>query len=256
MSKVRLLPYGVYEARHNMALDAVLLRRAGSGESPPTFRLYGWSRPTLSLGRSQRHLLDDLELHAGPDTFDAVLRPTGGAVAVHGRDLSYALAAPFPCPFLPPRPKACYGAIHAALAEALRCLGADVRCLPGDQRANYREKIYCSLTLSAYDIVSGRRKVVGSAQRLSSGGILQHGFVLLDEEFDWVRRLLGPTGEELARASRPLSDLLPPGYRLEGEQLRQAFLKALEAALEVEFHQTPLLPEEQRAVEEALKREG
>lgn len=251
MNHVRVLPFGTFEPRYNMALDAVLLRRAASGQSPPTLRFYQWSRPTLSFGRSQRSLMDDLEPHSGPETFDVVLRPTGGAVAVHGRDLSYALATPFPCSFLPPRPKACYGAIHGAWAEALRRLGYEVECLPTGQRGNYREKIYCSLTLSAYDIVSGRRKVVGSAQRLSSGALLQHGFVLLDEDFGWVRRLLGPAGEDLAQASVPLSDLRPPGGRLDLEPFRRALLDALQAALGVEFQEAALSSEEQQAVEKA-----
>lgn len=251
MKQVRLLPFGTYEPRYNMALDAVLLRRAGSGQSPPTLRFYQWSRPTLSFGRSQRSLMDNLELHSGPEAFDVVVRPTGGAVAVHGRDLSYALATPFPCRFLPPRPKACYGTIHGAWAEALRRLGYEVECLPAGQRGNYREKIYCGLTLSAYDIVSGRRKVVGSAQRLSLGALLQHGFVLLDENFGWVRRLLGATGEDLAQASVPLSDLRPPGHRVDLEPLRRALIDALETALGVEFYEAPLMAEEEQAVEKA-----
>lgn len=254
MKRLRRLPFGTYDPAYNMALDAVLLRRAGAGESPPTFRLYGWNRPALSLGRSQRQMMDDLDLYSGQDAFAAVMRPTGGAVAVHGRDLSYALAVPFPCEFLPPRPKACYGAIHGALADALRRLGCDVQRVDEDHREDYRAKVYCSLTLSACDIVSGGRKIVGSAQRVLSGALLQHGFILLDEDFGWVRRLLGPAGEKVARASTTLKDILPGDRALDAGRLRSAILDALGQALGVQLREEPLSSEEEKAVEE-LRRE-
>ncbi len=140
------MPYGVYDPAFTMALDSVLLRRAGEGESPPTLRFYGWSRPALSLGRSQ-----DPEMLGLPESHDAlraavVKRPTGGAVAVHGRDLSYSLTCPFPGDLLPRGPKSCYCTIHRALAGALNRMGYPVECIPERIGPDYRARIYCGLT--------------------------------------------------------------------------------------------------------------
>ena len=250
MSRLRLLPFGTFDPEYNMALDAVLLERVGSAASPPTFRFYEWNRPTLSLGRGQAPQSLGLARARRGAAFAVVQRPTGGAVAVHGRDLSYSLAAPRPCDFLPRSPKACYRAVHEALAEALCSLGCEATCVEDVRGGGYREKIYCGLTLSAYDIVSGGRKVVGSAQRLSSRSLLQHGFILIDEDFDWVIELLGQKGQAVARACATLSELA--GRSVDLATLRARILGALETGLGVVFESSPLEPEERRAVEQWL----
>ena len=42
------------EGRLDMAIDEALSEAVGRGESPPVFRLYGFSPATLSLGRFQK----------------------------------------------------------------------------------------------------------------------------------------------------------------------------------------------------------
>jgi len=132
-----------------------------------------------------------MEEFAEQTEFAVVKRPTGGAVAVHGRDLSYSLTVPLPSSILPKGPKSCYCQIHQALAGALRSLGYNVECAAASGGVDYRSKVYCGLTVNTYDIVSEGRKVVGSAQRRTAKGFLQHGFILLDEDFAWVIKEIG-----------------------------------------------------------------
>ncbi len=245
MRPIRLLPYGVYDPAFTMALDSVLLRRAGEGESPSTLRFYGWSRPTLSLGRSQNPEMLELGQSVNTAGVAVVKRPTGGAVAVHGRDLSYSLTCPFPGGLLPRGPKSCYCTIHRALAGALNRMGYPVECVPEQSGPDYRARVYCGLTLNAYDIVYAGRKVVGSAQRRTSRGFLQHGFILLDEDFGWVRRLLGTKGDEIARGCATLSEIGPKGIAPEPEALQAEILEALGQMLDVEFEPAPITREEE-----------
>src|ERR1700737_4990796 len=49
----RLVEDGPASGAWNMAVDEALLESARRDQTPPTLRLYGWSRPTLSLGRHQ-----------------------------------------------------------------------------------------------------------------------------------------------------------------------------------------------------------
>lgn len=245
MRPIRLLPCGVYDPAFTMALDSVLLRRVGSGESPPTLRFYGWSRPTLSLGRSQDPEMLELSQALDVAGVAVVKRPTGGAVAVHGRDLSYSLTCPFPSGLLPYGPKSCYCTIHKALAGAMNRMGYPVECIPERIGPDYRARIYCGLTLSAYDIVYAGRKVVGSAQRRTAQGFLQHGFILLDEEFGWVRELLGAKGEEIARGCASLSEIGPNGIAPEPEALQAEVLEALGRMLDVEFEPALMTQEEE-----------
>src|SRR3954471_182370 len=77
----------------NMALDEALMARARrSGET--VLRVYGWSSPTLSLGRNQRargiYLADELERRG----IGVVRRPTGGRALLHHREITYSVTAP------------------------------------------------------------------------------------------------------------------------------------------------------------------
>jgi len=125
-------------------------------------------------------------------------------------------------------------------------MGYPVECVPEQKGPDYRARVYCGLTLNAYDIVSAGRKVVGSAQRRTARGFLQHGFILLDEDFGWVRRLLGTKGEEIARGCATLSEIGPHGIAPDPEALQAEILEALSQALGVEFEPAPMTREEEQ----------
>src|SRR5512142_1385967 len=77
----------------NMAVDEALMDRARtSGEG--VLRMYGWSAPTLSLGRNQiakgRYDL----ARAAAEGIGIVRRPTGGRALLHHREITYSVTAP------------------------------------------------------------------------------------------------------------------------------------------------------------------
>src|SRR5258706_10952663 len=89
----RLLSVPVKPGAENMARDMALLGRAReTGET--VFSVYGWSRPTLSLGRNQRaagcYDLNRLEALG----IDVVRRPTGGRALLHYREVTYSVTGP------------------------------------------------------------------------------------------------------------------------------------------------------------------
>lgn len=99
----------------NMALDEVLTRACAAGEGP-VLRLYGWSRPTLSLGRNQELArAADLEAceHLG---VDVVRRPSGGHAVLHEREITYALSVPASEPLLASGARAALRRIADAIA--------------------------------------------------------------------------------------------------------------------------------------------
>lgn len=76
-----------------MALDDWLLDQALAG-GPPVLRLYGWSRPTLSLGFHQRRLESHWPSLAAAGRLALVRRPSGGRAVLHEPEqagLTYAL---------------------------------------------------------------------------------------------------------------------------------------------------------------------
>src|SRR5512138_2930824 len=91
----RLLRHPPAGGAWNMAVDEALAEAVGAGTSPPTLRLYGWERPTLSVGYLQRE--------AAPAALAAeipvVRRPSGGRAVLHDRELTYSLALPLDPPW-------------------------------------------------------------------------------------------------------------------------------------------------------------
>lgn len=175
----------------NMARDHALARCLGAGEG--VLRLYGWSEPTVSLGRNEPARERYGGVEGGPPF---VRRPTGGRAVVHAREVTYAVV-------LPERawggPRASYRRIHQALVQGLRGLGvaAEVAtegaALPPDAGPCFRRP-------APGEVVLGGRKLVGSAQARLDGAILQHGSVLISGDQSLLARL---RGEEPSEEDRP-----------------------------------------------------
>ena len=49
----RLIEDGPEDGRLNMAIDRAILTACDNGQAPATLRLYGWDKPTLTIGYSQ-----------------------------------------------------------------------------------------------------------------------------------------------------------------------------------------------------------
>ncbi|MBM4183279.1 MAG: hypothetical protein FJ207_03535 [Gemmatimonadetes bacterium] len=180
----RHLTYEVRSGACNMALDHALAASMGgegcdadqAGWKPATLRLYGWTRPTLSLGRNEpasAYPIDDLRAEG----FDVVRRPTGGRAVLHHRELTYAVIAPLRAWG---SVRDAYARINAALAAALRELGAPVDLVDGARgRALAPDAGPCFQVPAAGEVAARGRKIVGSAQARIGDALLQHGSILL-----------------------------------------------------------------------------
>jgi lipoyl(octanoyl) transferase len=162
----------------NMALDEALMARARrSGEA--VLRVYGWSRPTLSLGRNQRAagLYDERAL--AERGVDVVRRPTGGRSLLHHREVTYSVTAPCaPTGTL----LAEYARINALLSSALVALGAPVVAASPPTRAATPSAVPCFAEPARGELTLDGRKLVGSAQWRERGALLQHGSILVDDD--------------------------------------------------------------------------
>src|SRR5437763_17110212 len=87
----RFLNTGIQDAAMNMAIDEAVLLHHLRDEAPPTLRVFGWSSPSISLGRFQsveREILLDVCYQPG---LALVLRPTGGRAVYHRDDFTYSI---------------------------------------------------------------------------------------------------------------------------------------------------------------------
>jgi lipoyl(octanoyl) transferase len=162
----------------NMALDEALMGRARLTREW-VLRIYGWSAPTLSLGRNQtadgRYDRSSLAEHG----VDVVRRPTGGRAILHHREITYSVTAPLANAG---DLRESYGRINRLLLAGLRALGVDASLVEDTGREIPPGSAPCFDHPSAGELVVDARKLVGSAQWRHDGALLQHGSVLLEDD--------------------------------------------------------------------------
>lgn len=217
-----------------MACDAWLLQRGR-----PAFRLYRWSRPTLSLGHHQRQIPAEwLEL-ARSGALDLVRRPSGGGAVLHGGGLTYAMVWPEP----PRQRRQAYRQACAWLQLAFEQLGLPLRF--GAAVADGRTAS-CFASGTAADLLHGDGgKRVGSAQLWRRGCLLQHGEILLQPAATLWQQLF---------AAPPPS--LPP-LAIAGDALEELLLQAARQALPLPIDWQRPLPwraEELAVIAQGLER--
>jgi lipoate-protein ligase A len=211
----RVFPYEQSDGPDNMALDEALLDSAARAPESASFRTYGWSVPTLSLGYFQS--LSAAESDARWRDVPIVRRPTGGGAIWHDREITYALVVPKVHP-LARRTADLYKAVHGAVSSALASLGIvgsrrgsgqadaagpardpagldrplgemqapkkrDASCARADESARFSRSrpFLCFTDRDPEDILVSDMKVLGSAQRRRNGAVLQHGSLLLEQ---------------------------------------------------------------------------
>ncbi len=165
-----------------MAVDDALLEFATEHQAA-VLRIYRWSNPTVSLGYFQ--LIKDRAEHAPSRSLELVRRSTGGGAIVHHHDWTYSIALPASSTSNNVgAAQPLYDCVHDGVVDWLVSQGWPARkWAEVDARsAECNTKgcpFLCFERRSLGDVVIGGAKVMGSAQRRSRGGLLQHGSLLL-----------------------------------------------------------------------------
>ncbi len=174
-SSFRLLRSGAGDPAFNLGLDEALLSLARP-QAPPILRLYGWRPCGLSLGLFQR--AEDLPPgFSPPEPWALVRRPTGGGAILHADEITYSVVVSVAHPLLPGDASGGYARFHAPLLGALAQLGAEASSRGAGQPSGHPRPspFFCFELATASDLVSRGRKILGSAQRRTRAGFLQHG---------------------------------------------------------------------------------
>lgn len=226
----RLLRDGAGSAAWNMSVDEALLLEARTDS--PVLRLYGWERPSLSLGYRQDP--EPWLERARALGIDVVRRASGGGAVLHGGDLTYAIVAPRGVAGVPADARGSGAWIRDWLLEALRRAGLAAVASSGVERAAHAEVCFSASTGTEIDLEG--LKLVGSAQRRTRFGFLQHGSIRLHDDAGLVRALFGEASGYATRAfstsAEPLRCALVASFGdAVGGRVAEASLREREAEL-------------------------
>ncbi len=242
----RLIETPADTGARNMAADMALVDSVRAG-GLPVLRFYRWWPACISLGRNQP-AKDHYDIEeAKRRGIDFVRRPTGGRAVFHHREVTYSV-------IVRDRqlggPRRTYEAIHRALLAGLRLLGAPTDLVEDLGEGVRPSTVPCFKRLDGGAIVSGMRKLVGSAQLREGGILLQHGSLLLTGDQSPTVQLLKvkwkeDTSEPPAALDEILKHLptwselidnLASGFeRLLGIQLTESVLDEEEKALVADY---------------------
>lgn len=183
----RLIPPIETTGTIQMAIDRWLLEQHILGQIPPTLRFYTWSEPTISLGYHQRHYPEHWRSLGWQNTrVDLVKRPTGGRGVLHQGDLTYAFIG---SGFTGKRVEV-YQQICQFLIDGWRSIGVELQY--GTTGTGYIHNPNCFGTATSADLVCvDGYKLIGSAQLIKSGAILQHGSMRINPDLYLFRQVFG-----------------------------------------------------------------
>jgi lipoate-protein ligase A len=276
--KWRLLRTGHNSGAWNMAVDEAIMIHVAKKAVPPTFRLYGWVPPTLSLGRLQSYLRDVDPENCKSLGVDVVRRPTGGRAVLHDNEVTYSLIISEDDPLLPPDLRDSFYLATEGIVKGLAILGIEAeiqgRQWTGGLAKAYRSELRgereadqtvqsgaCFDSPSWYEVVADSKKLVGSAQARLKGVFLQHGSILITLDADKVCRVL--RYDSLDAKDRASSQLLEHatsidailGHSVSFREVEEAVISGMREHIDpIELVEGQLLSEELSSAEDLIFR--
>lgn len=164
----------ILTGKENMEKDLAMLDFAISNNSEDLFvRFYGWKPKCISLGRNQKVFESKINV-------DTVRRPTGGRALLHDNEITYCVVGKIQ---ENQSVIETYKMVSSILINGFKKLGIELN-YAGEKGGNQK---YCMNISSGADICFQGRKFIGSAQFRKEGYFLQHGAILKDVDFDFLK---------------------------------------------------------------------
>lgn len=172
-----------------MARDFELIEIVRSGTHSLIFETYTWEPWAVSLGKHQS--IDVINIDKAYELgIDVVWRPTGGRAILHADELTYCVA-------VRGEPRNVFRQINAIIHRAIDKIVPGA--LSGRRTQTNLRQFYASATPLGQacfassikdELMHNNKKVVGSAQRVIDGVVLQHGSILCGHSHELLADIL------------------------------------------------------------------
>ena len=226
MNFMRIITQGTNHAFFNMALDEAISEAVRQKLSPPTLRLYGWDRPSLSVGYFQK--VSDINIgYCDSKGYPVVRRQTGGRAVLHDSELTYSISSSGSSLFNGSLLEN-YTIISNAVISGLKLNGIDAKISFKKKRNTGHKNPACFNAVSYGEITVEGRKIVGSAQKRYKNGFLQHGSILLSFNAGELCNALRSSNAENLKDIGAIKDYAPEiSFNGLGQSLKESFEKIL-----------------------------
>jgi lipoate-protein ligase A len=225
MEQVRFIGLEVHSAADNMAIDEAILLSLEKEAVPATLRLYRWKPSAVSIGTFQGMRTEVDVDFCKSHGIDIIRRITGGGAVYHDYkgEITYSIILPKGHRLASGDIQASYGVLCSGIVRALKHLGIE---------AEFKQ---------INDVITGGKKISGSAQTRRHSCVLQHGTALLDLDvitmFSILRVPQQKISDKMIRDVRErvtsIHDIL--GERVGFKDLSKALAMGFSEALEVEL---------------------
>jgi lipoate-protein ligase A len=178
-----------------MALDEAIAIDVRKDNAPPTLRLYGWDVPSVSIGCFQKISDVDTE-YCIKKHIPVVRRPTGGRAILHSNEITYSFFVKTTHRLFSKGLLDSYKKVSIAFGSALSKIGLSPELKLFRETHRLRTAL-CFHSASYGEITINNKKIIGSAQKRWTDGLLQQGsipFTIDKDEMDKVFRLKSTHG--------------------------------------------------------------
>jgi len=232
----RVIDTGACGAAFNMALDEAIAITVREGLSAPTLRLYGWSQVSVSIGCFQRSA--DINVgYCRENGIPIVRRATGGRAVCHHDEITYSFSTQTKTGLFSHGLFDSYKKISAALKDALSFVGISTQREPRKRSLNMSvlspavHDPLCFRSASYGEISVDEIKVIGSAQKRWTDGLLQQGSIPFVVDNTRVSKIF--PRDELHAARKPLVGLKQLLPSLSYDEMRNAIQVAFEKTFQI-----------------------
>lgn len=243
----RIINSGYCRAFYNMALDEAIAISVRKGDSPPTLRLYTWDKPSVSIGCFQK--IRDVSIeYCNARGIPIVRRPTGGRAILHNKELTYSFSVKTDNGLFSEGLFDSYKKISNAFYLALTKVGFSPEVNMKRKTQNFSYSSLCFQSTSYGEITVNGRKIIGSAQKRWSDGLLQQGSIPYSVNESLIHRVFKLQAEQnTERVKEAMTGLRDVSPDLSDEEFRDTIKVSFEDTFDIKF--IPALPSHE---EEAL----
>ncbi|MEK7434023.1 MAG: lipoate--protein ligase family protein [Cyanobacteriota bacterium] len=213
----------------NMEKDLFLLDEFIKSDLSPILRFYSWKKPTISLGRSQDFSEINLE-YCKNNNIDVVKRPTGGKAVFHQGEFTYSFISSKKYG-MPEKIFDSYLKISKAIILGLQNLKKIDISIGEHETTKYYNSSFCFGSSSVSDLNYYGNKFVGSSQLRKGNALLQHGSILINQDFTLLDKIFFKKINIEEQIN--LADIL--GFKPTFEEIQIALLKGFSDFFEINF---------------------